>query len=354
MFSKKMLVFQIIVVLLFTGCEVTEVVAEEMSTIHKKMIVVDLHCDSLLKAVDYKRNLSQFNLDCHVDIPKLRDGGVDAQFFAAWIDPQTYSHNSYDRAMELIHAFKKIVDEDPRIEQAFCAADVEKIVERGKIAGILAIEGGSSLEGKIENLEYFYKQGVRYITITWNYNNLLADGTYGKFSDSDKSNGGLTEFGKKVVRSMNELGIMVDVSHLSEDSFWDVMECSSDPVIASHSNAWELCQHPRNLKDEQIIALAEKGGVIGVTFEPYFLNQSGKATIEDVVRHINYMVTLAGIDHVAVGSDFDGISYSPEGLENASRFPNLTTRLMEEGYTAEDIEKIMGGNILNVFKQVCG
>jgi membrane dipeptidase len=164
----------------------------------------------------------------------------------------------------------------------------------------------------------------------------------------------LTEFGREVIEKMNELGILVDGSHLSETSFWQVVNCSKQPVIASHSSVWELCNHKRNLKDGQIKAIAEKGGVIGINFCPSFLNESGRATLDDVVKHINYVVDLVGVDYVAIGSDFDGIDSTPAGLEDVACFPALTQSLLEEGCSRNEVEKIMGENFLKVFKEVCG
>jgi membrane dipeptidase len=335
-------------------CVEKKEVSESMPPIRKSIPVVDLHCDSLLEIVDKGRNLSRRSDRGHLDVPRMQEGEVEVQCFAAWISPIYYPDRSFGRAKKITDAFEKFVKENKGVEQAFNSKDIERINSQGKIAAILVIEGGSALEGKLSNLDYFYDLGVRYITLTWSYSNQIADGVYERFPKSRKSNQGLTEFGKEVIKEMNELGMLIDVSHMSETSFWQVVNCSRQPVIASHSSVWELCNHKRNLKDGQIKAIAEKGGVIGINFCPSFLNESGKATLEDVVEHINYVVDLVGIDYVAIGSDFDGIDSTPAGLEDVACFPALTQSLLEEGYSRNEVEKIMGENFLRVFKEVCG
>jgi membrane dipeptidase len=347
---KVILIMAIILSLGVGGC----IGKEKGKEIHESITVVDLHCDSIIGVVDKGLNLSVRNEVGHLDIPRMKEGGIDVQCFAAWVSKEYYPDRSFERAMRLIDGFKKFVKENKEIEQAFNSEDIRRINEQDKIAAIPAIEGGSALEGKLSNLDYFYELGVRYITLTWSYSNQIADGIYEKFPNSRKSNQGLTDFGREVIKRMDELGVLIDVSHLSEKSFWQVVNCSEDPIIASHSSVWELCNHPRNLKDEQIKAIAEKGGVIGINFYPPFLNESKRATLEDVIKHINYVVDLVGVDYVSLGSDFDGISSTPEGLEDVSCFPAITQRLFEEGCSKSDIEKIMGGNFLRVFKEVCG
>jgi membrane dipeptidase len=347
---RGILVIAMILSLGLEGC----IGKEKSKEIQESTPVVDLHCDSLLKIVDKGRNLSLRSDRGHLDIPRMKEGGIDVQCFAAWVAPKYYPNKSFERATRLIDGFKKFVRENKEIEQAFNSGDIKRINQQEKIATVLAIEGGSALEGELSNLDYFYKLGVRYITLTWSYSNQIADGIYERFPKSKKSNQGLTDFGREVIKRMNELGVLIDVSHLSEKSFWQVVNCSKDPIIASHSCVWKLCNHPRNLKEEQIKAIAEKEGVIGINFCPSFLNESKRATLEDVIKHINYIVDLVGVDYVSLGSDFDGISSTPKGLEDVSCFPAITQGLLDEGYSKSDIEKIMGGNFLRVFKEVCG
>jgi membrane dipeptidase len=195
-----------------------------------------------------------------------------------------------------------------------------------------------------------YKLGVRLLTLTWNQRNQIADG-----AGESRTGSGLTEFGLKVIGEMNNLGMLIDVSHLSETGFWDVIKRSNAPIVASHSNCYALCPHLRNLKDEQIKAIADKGGVIGITFVPNFLTQEKrKTTVEDVAKHIDYLVEKAGVDYVGLGSDFDGTGGLPLGLEGVDKIPNITEELLNQGYKEKDIKKILGENFLRVFKEVVG
>jgi membrane dipeptidase len=208
---------------------------------------------------------------------------------------------------------------------------------------VLAIENGDALGGQVAALDELYRQGVRMLALTWNSSNVLADGALGR------DHGGLTDLGRAVLARMEELGMVVDVSHLSERSFWHAMNATRGPIVASHSNASGLHPHPRNLTDEQLRAIAARGGVVGVNFYSGFL---GLPTLARVLEHIDYMVKVMGVDHVALGSDFDGIPQAPSGLEDASKLPNLTDGLQARGYTTEQIHKILGGNALRVFRRV--
>ncbi|MBA7681825.1 hypothetical protein ES703_90166 [subsurface metagenome] len=227
---------------------------------------------------------------------------------------------------------------------------IKEVNRAGKIAAILSIEGGEALEGDLGVLRVLYKLGVRLLTLTWNQRNQIADGI-----GESRTGSGLTEFGLKVIDEMNRLGMLIDVSHLSETGFWDVVKRSKTPIVASHSNCYALCPHLRNLKDEQIKALADKGGVIGITFVPNFLTQEKrKTTVEDVVKHIDYLVEKVGVDYVGLGSDFDGTGGLPLGLEGVDKIPNITGELLDRGYKEKDIKKILGENFLRVFKEVVG
>ena len=206
------------------------------------------------------------------------------------------------------------------------------------------------MEGDLGVLRVLYRLGVRLLTLTWNQRNQIADGI-----GESRTASGLTEFGLKVIDEMNDLGMLIDVSHLSETGFWDVIKRSKTPIVASHSNCYALCSHLRNLKDEQIKALTDKDGVIGITFVPNFLTQEKRKTaVKDVVSHIDYLVEKAGIDYVGLGSDFDGTGGLPLGLEGVNKIPNITAELLNRGYMEGEIEKILGGNFLRVFKKVVG
>ena len=312
-------------------------------------ITCDGHCDTVLDIIKNNRKIGKLSRTGHLDIPRLKSGGVQVQVFAAYIEKEFKPDHSLQRALQLIDTLLLALAENKdTIELAFSAKDIKAIVSTGKIAAILAIEGGEALEGKLYNLRNFYRLGVRIITLTWNQRNDIADG-----SDYIDSKRGLTTFGKSMIQEMNRLGMMIDVSHLSESGFWDVLDSSKYPVIASHSNCYNLCPHQRNLKDSQIRAIAEKGGLVCIAYVPDFLiKENRKAIIDDVVDHIDHVVNLVGSDYVGLGSDFDGCRELPVGLEGADKVYQIKDRLIEKGYAKEDVRKIMGYNFLNLFQQI--
>ena len=281
----------------------------------------------------------------------MKEGGINIQFFAVFIEDIYKPDRSLKRTLQLIDCFYREIENNQNdISLVTNYNQIKKVNRAGKIAAILSIEGGEALEGDLGVLRVLYRLGVRLLTLTWNQRNQIADG----ISES-RTGSGLTEFGIKVIDKMNDLGMLIDVSHLSETGFWDVIKRSKAPIVASHSNCYALCPHLRNLKDEQIKALADKGGVIGITFVPNFLTQEKrKTTVEDVVKHIDYLVEKAGIDCVGLGSDFDGTDGLPLGLEGVDKIPNITEGLLDRGYKEREIEKILGGNFLRVFEEVVG
>jgi membrane dipeptidase len=232
---------------------------------------------------------------------------------------------------------------------ATSAQDILTAKEQGKLAAVLAIEGGEALEGDLGVLRLFHRLGVRSIGLTWNERNNIADGV----GDS-RSKGGLSVFGADLIKEMNRLGILVDVSHLSDPGFWDVVELSTQPIIASHSNSRAVCNHRRNLTDDQIKALAKNGGVMGMNFAAAFVKEDGKPKLDDLLNHIDHIVELVGPEHVGLGSDFDGIGAAPEELTDASTMPLITDGLCKRGYSDEHIRLILGGNYFRVFKEVWG
>ena len=228
------------------------------------------------------------------------------------------------------------------------AEDVRRALrDECDFGALISIEGGEALCGCLGALEAFWRFGVRAMGLVWNHRNELADGVA-----DGASGGGLTPFGKEVVRAMEAMGMAVDVSHLSDAGFWDVSRISRRPFYASHSNARALCDHPRNLTDDQIRAVADSGGVIGVNFYASFLHASGRAGIEDVIEHIEYLADRAGIDHVALGSDFDGIDRAPEGLEDVSKMPALAEALRTRGWEERDVRAVLGENLARFLTQV--
>jgi membrane dipeptidase len=271
---------------------------------------------------------------------------VGVQVFALFTAPKFAPHHSHARALALLRAFQaEVAAHRDDLAAVTSVAEIHRTLEAGRLAAVLSIENGDAIEDDPGRLEAFYEAGVRMFSLTWNPSNRLADGAFGD------RHGGLTPFGRQVVRRLQELGMILDVSHLSERSFWDAVEISRGPLIASHSNAASRTPHPRNLSDAQIRALAGRGGVIGINFYPDFL---GGASVARVVQHIDHLVSIGGVGCVAMGSDFDGISRAPRGLENPSKFPALCHILAGHGYQPEEIARMMGENALRVFQSVWG
>lgn len=335
---------------------------EAALSIHKAATVIDFHCDTLKEVVGWprirarlndRRKLGERSDEGHLDLPRLQEGGVDCQVFAVFTSREPRPQNA---ALWLLDAFYQALEENgDRLELALNSDDIKGAERDGKVAGLLSIEGGEPLLGSLAALRMFYKLGVRAMGLTWSFRNELGNG-----SGERRPTGGLTDFGISVVEEMNSLGMIVDVSHLNDQGFWDVVEVNKGPFIASHSNCRTLCEVSRNLTDDMIRALAERGGVMGMNFLPFFLVpredlSSGKrATVKSVVDHIDHIVDLVGPEHIGLGSDYDGIPYPPDGLEDASKMPNLTLELVRRGYSDGDIENILGGNFLRVIGEVLG
>ncbi len=317
--------------------------------LHKSTIVFDAHCDTLHDVLAGKRRLGERSRKGHLDLPRLREGGVTAQIFALFPGREYLSHGAARRALCLLEAFYQEMEANPNaLTLATSASDIERAKEEGKVAAIMGLEGAEALEGELGLLRIFYRLGVRNVGLTWNYRNRAG---YGVKSE-DK---GLTEFGVELVRELNRLGVMIDVAHLAPTGVRDVLAISEAPVIASHANAKALCPHRRNLSDELLESIAEKGGVVGVTFVPSFLDpDEHHASLERVLDHIDHMVKVMGVDHVGLGSDFDGFSGQTRGLEDVTKLPGITAGLLKRGYGEEEVRKILGGNFLRVFRQVVG
>ena len=354
-----------------------------------QMIGIDSHIDTAQRVLIEQANLAERSPRGHADIPRLKQGGVNAPFFALWVPTYYHGAEAIRRTLDLRDAMQRLFDAHPElIALALNASDVERITKSGRIAAILTLEGGHQIDDDLAVLRMYQRMGIRAMTLTHFRNNNWAD------SSTDKpAHNGLTEFGKEVVREMNRLGIMVDVSHVSDKTFYDALEVSTKPVIISHSSCRAISDIPRNVTDDMLRALAKNGGVIGINFGEGFLNPkdadllkasiaaisaepslTGKAldeyaaqelrrdsnpqptygTLEDAVDHIDHAVKIAGIDHVGIGSDFDGISSPPKGLEDISKMPALRAALKAKGYSDEDIRKISGLNTLRVLREVTG
>ena len=367
-------------------------------SIHDRAILIDMHADTVQFMVDENVDINERRTDTHLDAVRMREGGQDAQFFSIWVEPQffgTGGDGAVRRADQQIAAIRALAERHPEAwTLASTAADIRRAVEEGKLSALMGLEGGYAIDGKLENVEKYYRAGVRYMSPTWSVSLDWA----GSSGDVVGQTRGLSDFGRQVIREMNRLGIMVDVSHVSDKTFWDIIDTSTKPVIATHSNARSLAAVARNLDDEQIRALARTHGVVCVVLYPAFVEPGWDerkarvdaeiaALVEEasrrrqgtpaqkkiardrvrereyarrlppvsiarVVDHIDYIVRLVGIDHVGVGSDFDGIQAVPADLSSVAEFPRLTMELVRRGYTEEEITKILGGNILRVMEEV--
>lgn len=322
----------------------------QLELLHTKAFVVDLHNDVLEKVVDNGYQLGVRHSYNHSDIPRFFEGGVDAQMFVVWVNPDAYLTISYQKALEFFDAFDNQVSlNSDKIAQARNVDEIFQINAQQKLAGVAVVEGGHAIENDLEKLKELYRRGMRYLTITWNNSTDWAISA----QDSRTTTQGLSDFGRQVIRTLDSLGVIIDVSHVGIKTIQDILATTKNPIIASHSGVRALRNHYRNLYDDQIQAIANSGGVIGVVFYPYFLSSGGTTNIATVIKHINYIVKRVGIDHVAIGSDYDGIGSTPIGLEDVSKLPDLTMALLREGYSNADVKKILGENFLRVFRQVC-
>jgi membrane dipeptidase len=353
----------------------TSKIDRQVNAITKSAILIDTHND-----------IPSFTIDgtdignspkTYTDITRLRKGGVGAIFFSVFVDAKYVNGNhAANRTLQMIDTVHHdIIDRYPdTFMLALTADDIVRAHRKHKIAGLLGIEGGHAIEDSPRLLRDYYRLGVRYMTLTHFNTNNWADSS-GDINDPNvQHHNGLTPFGKDVVREMNRLGMMVDISHVADKTFWDALETSQAPLIASHSSARSVTNVPRNMTDEMIKALAQKGGVIQINIYCAFISQKAadaahaanfnaasaaapapetiRATLDDVVAHIDHVRQVAGVDAIGLGTDFDGITCAPVGLDDVSMFPNLTRALLEKGYSPADIKKIYGGNTLRLMRQV--
>ncbi|MBZ5592310.1 MAG: dipeptidase [Acidobacteriia bacterium] len=366
--------------------------AERARRIQSEVLGIDSHIDTMQRVLIEHVDIGKRLTDGQADLVRLREGGMHAPFFALWVPMYYKGSEAVRRTLDMRDTFQGVLDRYPdQIELATSAADVERIVHAHKIAAVLTLEGGHQISDDLAVLRMYHRMGIRSMTLTHFRNNDWCD------SSTDKpQHNGLTEFGKDVVREMNRIGMIVDISHVSDKAFFDTLAVTSKPVIASHSSCRALSEFPRNMTDDMLRALARNGGVVGINFGGGFLNQKeadndmrninaiggaepnltskalddymaamwikndwphprkSMASLDDVVAHIDHVVKVAGIDHVGIGSDFDGISDSPRGLEDESKMPALTEALLKRGYREGDIKKIMGENTLRVMREVVG
>lgn len=335
--------------------EAPPAISDRARAVHASGLLLDGHNDlpwRLREIGDYGlENLDlSHRLDSgQTDIPRLREGGVKAQFWSVYIPSE--HPNPALTVTQQIDLVKRMVERYPdAFAMAYTAVDVERIARSGKVASLIGIEGGVAIENSLAQLRAFYTLGARYMTLTHNKTLDWADAATDK-----PQHDGLTAFGEQVVREMNRLGMLVDLSHVSAATMADVLRVSKAPVIFSHSSAYAICPVPRNVPDEILRELKTNDGVVMVNFFSGFIVPKGsrndRGTYRDVADHIDHIVKVAGIDHVGIGSDFDGIPRWPVGLEDVSCFPRLTDELLRRGYSEADLHKILGGNVLRAFRQ---
>ena len=318
------------------------------------MRLIDLHCDTIWMLMREEGAHLQNNSFC-VDIKKLKSAGSIAQLFACFIYmDEITGEDRYDKGYQL--ALDMI--QRGKAEFAACSdeislvsnhGDIIKNYASGKMSAILTIEEGGILNNDINRLYELYNQGICLITLTWNHENCIG---YPNSKDEAIMQKGLKPFGIEVVKKMNKLGMIIDVSHLSDGGFWDVLKYSSKPVVASHSNARSLCNHSRNLSDEMIKALADKGGIAGVNLYPYFINRNGKATVEDIANHVWHMYQTGGEDFIAVGTDFDGFDEGKLDIAHIGEIDKLYAAVKRRGLSERQMEKFWSGNAMRVLKQI--
>lgn len=333
--------------------------------IHANCFVVDSHCDTPMffhyDSVNVVENKPQWVdpadfdaadekplwYEIKVDAKRMQQGRVDAVFMVAYIPQNTPNDEAVLKAKSLLNKIVYQVDKsNDKVRIARSFTDIQRAKVDSVPAIILGIENGYALGNSLDNIDYFYTIGVRYITLCHNGDNPICDSAM----QTNRTHNGLSVYGRQVVSKMNELGIMVDISHAGEKSFWDIIEHSSKPIIASHSCCKSLRNHPRNLTDEQIKAIAQKGGVVQICLYKHFLSDTQKASVADVIRHIKHIINLVGIDYVGIGSDFDG-GGEIMGCRAENEIINITKALIREGFSDEDIYKVLGGNLLRVFRE---
>jgi len=330
--------------------------ATTIEPLHHNATLVDLHNDILERIFmeDPNYDIGVHNIKFETDIPRLKLGGVDLEFFVAWVSPYEYAGKYFATTIEMIEKlnYESVLNGND-ISRTNNFESSMNAIDQNKIAAVIGVEGGHSIENSMDKLFQLYDMGMRYLTITWNNSTDWAISA----SDSRTSTVGLSEFGKDVIRKMDSLGILIDISHVGIKTISDILDITKNPIIATHSGVRAIQNHYRNLYDDQIESIANSGGVIGIVFYPPFVgdaNNDGDSDIGDVIAHIDYIVNLVGIDHVALGSDFDGTGGNlVDGLSDVTKFPDLTKALLDHGYSQLEVRKILGENFLRVFKQVC-
>jgi len=382
---------------------VTRPKTDPAMAIHQSALIIDTHADTPQRFLDENFDLGQDTpvSDGHIDLDKIKQGNLGAEFFSIWVEPEFKGHYS-KRAMDLIDSvYQQAARHPDKMAMAFSADDIVHAHDQHKFAALMGIEGGHAIENDMRLLRDFYRIGVRYMTLTWSNTNEWADSS-GDIQDPNvKHHNGMTDFGKDVVREMNRLGMIVDISHVSDATFYQALLVSQAPVIASHSSSRELTNQPRNMTDDMLRAMTNNGGVVMVNFYSAFIDENYRKASSDpekvkqrdaeveaykkahphpdgspvtydeyapiekkwaaqfprpplksLIDHIDHIAKVAGFDHVGLGSDFDGVTSLPEGIDSAADLPKITQALLQRGYTREQIHKILGGNFLRVMHEV--
>ena len=365
--------------------------------LHQKSIVVDTHNDVLSSSVLAGKDISHRLATGHSDLDRWKDGGVDVQFFSVYTGPEARNKEGYFKdANQQIDSLESIVNRNQnRMLLAKNYSDVKSDLRHNKLVALIGVEGGHMIEDDVKKLDSLYERGMRYLTLTWNNSTTWASSAMDETNKFEKlQHKGLNDFGRQIVRRMNELGVIVDLSHTGEQTFYDALAVTTKPVLLSHSSIWSICPVFRNVKDDQIKAVAKNGGVICVNFysgfvsrefdqqlnyldgpvkkviqdslfavvqdstkmknewEKYYQSRLNEVrpTIAQLVDHIDYIVKLVGDDFAGIGSDFDGVSSLPVGLDDVTTYPRITEELLKRGYSKKTIKKILGGNVLRVMK----
>jgi membrane dipeptidase len=378
------------------------IVGPQARVIQESAIVVDTHADTPQRFLDDGFDIGSTDPHDvgHLSLDKAQRGNLGAEFFSIWVDPETNKGHFAQHTFDLIDSvYEQAARHPDRMMMAFSVADIERAHGEHKLAALMGIEGGHSIENDMHLLRNYYRLGVRYMTLSWSNTNEWADSS-GDINDAKiQHHNGLTDFGKQVVLEMNRLGMMVDISHVADKTFWDAIATTKAPVIASHSSARALVNAPRNMTDDMLRAVAKNGGVVQVNFFSGFLDEDYRKAVDAqakdqavaiqkyidslkaqgkpvsyvevdrmerawmakiprppfkvLIDHIDHIAKIAGVDHVGLGSDFDGVSgATPQGMDSAADLPKITQALLDRGYSAEDIKNILGGNLLRVFRQV--
>jgi len=385
--------------LLFALLSITGVFAQTPLQIHQKAILIDTHNDILSNILITKQDVGKLQNTGNFDLVRAKQGGLDGQIFSIWCGEEYGKSTAYAFANREIDSLYALIARNPdKIMLVHNSKELKKAVKQHKMAAMIGVEGGHMIEDRLDYIDSLAKRGMNYLTLTWNNSTSWATSARDEVTKKDSlKHLGLTDYGKQIVKHLNELGVMVDVSHVGEQTFYDVIATSTKPVIASHSCAYSLDPSRRNMKDDQLKALAKNGGVVCVNFYSGFVDSTytpkvaaflhqHKAELDSVtqiyhdgdlanirlnaiyksesdkirpplsllIKHIDYIAKLIGADHVGIGSDFDGAESYPLGLDSVSDYPKITEELLKLGYSEKDVDKILGGNVLRVFKANTG